>query len=106
MAFNFDEEPAAAATAEPEKKTFTIRFKPKPDLYAKANEAALLLREIERLGDATITCDASELPLLTELDPEGAYLTWTVELKTDADEAAIREVFEFVEWDCDLEISR
>ncbi len=102
IAFNFDEEPAAPA--EPEKKTFSIRFKPKPDLYAKANEAALLLREIERLGVATITCDTSELPLLSELDPEGAYLAWTVELKTDADEATIREVFEFVEWDCDLEI--
>jgi two-component system, chemotaxis family, sensor kinase CheA len=102
IAFNFDEEPAAPA--EPEKKTFSIRFKPKPDLYAKANESALLLREIERLGETTITCDMSELPLLGELDPEGAYLTWTVELKTDADEAAIREVFEFVEWDCDLEI--
>ncbi len=102
IAFNFDEEPAAPA--EPEKKTFSIRFKPKPDLYAKANESALLLREIERLGEATITCDMSELPLLSELDPEGAYLAWTVELKTDADEAAIREVFEFVEWDCDLEI--
>ncbi len=104
MTFNFDEEPAAAAP-EPDKKTFTISFKPKPDLYAKANEAALLLREIERLGDATITCDSSELPLLSELDPEGAYLTWTVELKTDVGEEAIREVFEFVEWDCDLEIT-
>jgi two-component system, chemotaxis family, sensor kinase CheA len=103
IAFNFDEEPAPAP-AEPDKKTFSIRFKPKPDLYAKANESALLLREIERLGEAEIECDTSELPLLSELDPEGAYLAWTIELKTDADEAAIREVFEFVEWDCDLEI--
>ncbi len=102
IAFNFDDEPQAAP-AEPE-KTFTISFKPKPDLYAKANETALLLRELERLGQATITCDASDLPLLSELDPEGAYLAWTVELKTTADEAAIREVFEFVEWDCDLDI--
>jgi two-component system chemotaxis sensor kinase CheA len=102
IAFNFDDEPAAPVEAA--KKTFTITFKPKPDLYAKANESGLLLREIERLGEVEITCDTEDLPLLGELDPEGAYLSWTVVLSTDADEAAIREVFEFVEWDCDLEI--
>jgi two-component system chemotaxis sensor kinase CheA len=102
IAFNFDEEPAAEA--ETPKKSFTITFKPKPDLYAKANETGLLLRELERLGEAKITCDVADLPLLSELDPEGAYLSWTVELQTDANEAAIREVFEFVEWDCDLDI--
>jgi two-component system chemotaxis sensor kinase CheA len=102
IAFNFDDEPAAPA--EVPKKTFTIQFKPKPDLYAKANEAGLLLREMERLGELRISCDTSEVPLLSELDPEGAYLSWTVELETDCNESAIREVFEFVEWDCDLEI--
>jgi len=103
MSFNFDDGPSEPAG--PALKHFTIKFKPKPDLYAKANEAGLLLREIERLGEARITCDMSELPLLTELDPEGAYLTWTIELDTDKDRADIQEVFEFVEWDCDLEIT-
>jgi len=102
IAFNFDEEPQAAP--ENSQKTFTINFRPKPDLYAKANEAGLLLREVERLGEVTITCDTTDLPLLSELDPEGAYLAWSIELKTDQSEDAIREVFEFVEWDCDLEI--
>ncbi len=104
IAFNFDEEPAAPTEAV--KNTFTIRFKPKPDLYAKANEAALLLRELERMGEAQITCDTSDLPLLSELDPEGAYLAWTIELKTDQSESAVREVFEFVELDCDLDIKQ
>jgi two-component system chemotaxis sensor kinase CheA len=101
MAFNFDEEPEAPAVT---KKTFTVHFKPKPDLYAKANESFLLLREMGRLGECKITCDTTDLPLLSELDPEGAYLAWTVELETDRDASAIREVFEFVEWDCDLVI--
>jgi two-component system chemotaxis sensor kinase CheA len=85
-------------------KTFTIRFKPKRELYANANEALLLLRELGRLGDMTVACDASGLPLLNELEPDGAYFSWTVELATAKDEAAIREVFEFVEGDCDLAI--
>jgi two-component system chemotaxis sensor kinase CheA len=90
--------------AAPRENVFTIRFKPKPVLYAKANETALLFREIAGLGETTASCDASGLPLLSELDPEGSYLTWTIVLKTARDEAAVREVFEFVEWDCDLEI--
>ncbi|MGH6798593.1 MAG: Hpt domain-containing protein, partial [Roseiarcus sp.] len=85
-------------------REFVIRFKPKPALYAKANESALLLRELSSLGEMSIVCDAADLPLLPELDPEGAYLTWVINLKTRRDEAAIREVFEFVEWDCDLDI--
>jgi two-component system chemotaxis sensor kinase CheA len=93
--------------AEPEAtdRVFVIRFKPHPDLYAKANEAALILREIARLGKATTTCDRSDVPLLGELDPEGSYLCWTIELRTSADATAVRDLFEFVEWDCDLEIS-
>jgi two-component system chemotaxis sensor kinase CheA len=96
---DLETEPVAA------ERRFTIRFKPHPDLYAKANEAALILREITRLGEATITCDTSDVPMLTELDPEGSYLAWTIRLTTSADAAAVREVFEFVEWDCDLDIS-
>ncbi len=81
-----------------------IRFKPTSGLYAKANEAALLLRELARLGQLTVTLDATLLPDLTELDPEGAYLIWNVALRADCDEATVREVFEFVEDDCELEI--
>src|SRR5579883_554051 len=91
---------------EPAKRSFLIRFKPKPSLYAKANEAALILRELGELGRTKVACDTSELPLLSELDPEGAYLAWTIELETEQDEAAIREVFEFVAWDCELEIGQ
>ncbi|MEO3389361.1 chemotaxis protein CheA [Mesorhizobium sp. CAU 1741] len=80
-----------------------ITFKPKPDLYAKANDAVRLLRELGRLGEMQVTCDVSEVPLLTELDPEGACLTWNISI-SGTDEKSVREIFEFVEFDCDLEI--
>jgi two-component system chemotaxis sensor kinase CheA len=92
------------APTDPSLRTYTIRFKPKPALYAKANETILLLRELKRLGEASVECDTTDLPLLGELDPEGAYLAWTIHLKTVSDEASVREVFDFVAWDCDLEI--
>ncbi|HZZ68074.1 MAG TPA: Hpt domain-containing protein, partial [Phenylobacterium sp.] len=83
---------------------FQVRFKPRADLYAKANEAALLLRELGRLGEIAVELDDSGLPALTDLDPEAAYLAWTVTVTGDADETAIREVFEFVDGDCELEV--
>jgi two-component system chemotaxis sensor kinase CheA len=93
---------------EPEAPTqlpsWIISFRPRPELYAKANETALLLRELTRLGETVVEVDASALPGLAELEPEGAYLTWNIRLTGPADEVPIREVFEFVEWDCDLKI--
>jgi two-component system chemotaxis sensor kinase CheA len=92
--------PAAAVPAG-----FQVRFKPRADLYAKANETALLLRELGRLGEIAVELDDSGLPALTDLDPEAAYLAWTVTVTGDADETAIREVFEFVDGDCELEVT-
>ena len=93
---------AAAAPAAP--SGFVVRFRPRTDLYAKANEAALLLRELTRLGETQVELDASDVPLLSDLDPEAAYLAWTVTVTGEVDETTIREVFEFVDGDCELEI--
>ena len=92
------------APSAPAEQSWTVRFRPAAELYAKANEAAVLLRELGRLGSATVTLDVGALPAFPDLDPEGAYLSWTVELVT-AQPDAIREVFEFVEGDCELDIA-
>ena len=84
---------------------FRIVFEPRPELYAKGNDTAILFRELERLGQMTVACDTSSVPLLGELDPEGACLSWSIDLETDKGEAEIREIFDFVEWDCTLTIT-
>ncbi|WP_312160577.1 chemotaxis protein CheA [Phenylobacterium sp.] len=94
-------EPAAASGG-----AWIIAFAPKTEMYAKANEAGLVLRELARLGETEVTLDDSDLPPLDQIAAESAYLRWTVRLTTEADEASIREVFEFVEDDCVLSISR
>ncbi|HEY9234104.1 MAG TPA: Hpt domain-containing protein, partial [Phenylobacterium sp.] len=93
------DEPQAAAGA-----TWIIEFAPKTSMYAKANEAGLVLRELARLGESEVTLDDSALPSLDQMQAEHAYLSWTIRLTTEADEASIREVFEFVEDDCVLSI--
>jgi two-component system, chemotaxis family, sensor kinase CheA len=96
---------AADAELAPD-NVWTVSIRPKSDLYRKANETALLLRELSRLGPIKATLDDRHLPDLDDLDPEAAYVTWNVRVETDEDEAAIREVFEFVDGDCDLDIIR
>lgn len=83
---------------------FRIHFRPKPTLYARANEAIRILLELKALGEYTVFCDSTELPLLTELDAEGAYFAWTIDLATSASASDIEQIFEFVASDCDFGI--
>ena len=97
-------QPVQFAAAEPAEQNWIVHFRPLPALYAKANEAALLLRELGALGATTVTLDTSGLPDLAELDPEGAYLAWTVTLTTAQPRSAILAVFEFVDGDCEIDV--
>ncbi len=89
----------------PDLPAYEITFKPRSDLYSKGNDATLLLRDLSRLGEMSVYCNMDALPGLDELDAEAAYFYWNITLKTDKGEDAIRTVFEFAEWDCDLQIT-
>jgi two-component system chemotaxis sensor kinase CheA len=103
MTISLDAQAADAAVLD---NIWTVSIRPKSDLYRKANETGLLLRELARLGPIQATLDDSVLPTLEFLDAEAAYVTWSVRVETEEGEEAIREVFEFVDGDCELEITR
>ncbi|MCJ8520882.1 two-component system chemotaxis sensor kinase CheA [Pseudorhizobium tarimense] len=84
--------------------TYEISFRPRRELFSKGNEAALLLRDLSRIGEVSINCDLDALPALESMDPEESYFSWKISLKTVKTEDDIRAVFEFAEWDCDLEV--
>ncbi len=98
-------QPVAIALETAPLQDWTIRFQPQAAMYAKANDAGLLLRELGRLGATAVVLDMSALPELALLEPEGAYLAWTVTLSSSEPESAIREVFEFVDGDCELTVA-
>lgn len=95
----------SAPLAAPSAAGWRIVFRPHPRLYASANDVSLLLRELTRLGQTSVELDASGLPSLEALDAEDAHLIWTIVLTGDVSEAAVRDVFDFVEMDCDLSIT-
>ena len=83
---------------------FAIHFGPHAGLLKRANEPLLLVRQLQELGPLKINADLSRLPPFADLQPNEAYFSWNFELETSKGEAAIRDVFQFVEGDCDLTI--
>ncbi len=92
----------------PGKKLFSIKFQPNLELMRFGNEPYFILRELKKLsgdGHYKATANIDKVPQFSQYNPENCYLSWTIELETEASEAAIRECFEFVEDDCKLTIS-
>ncbi|RLL70939.1 chemotaxis protein CheA [Paenirhodobacter hankyongi] len=83
-----------------------IRFRPADALYASGNEPLHLLRALAALGAAEVRCDTSDVPALEALRPDAALLSWRITLPGEIAEEELREVFDFVEDVCTLEIGR
>lgn len=102
--FSFDDFGGEEKPVEPYAPTCEIVFQPKRELYSKGNEATLLLRDLSRIGEMSIRCDMDKLPPLEDMNPEEAYFSWKISITTEKGEDGVRSVFEFAEWDCDLDI--
>ena len=85
---------------------WNILFVPEHHLVQTGNDPLLLFSALADLGSLSIQAKINELPALTDMDAEEIYIGWQLELKTYASEADIREVFEWVEDECRLEISQ
>lgn len=99
--------PVAAQAANPGRavRTVAIRFHPRAELYQRANEPQLLIRELQSLGQVKIVADLSRLPDIDVIDPEGAHVGWDLRLESDCSLDKVEEVFEFVTDDCELVIA-
>ena len=87
-------------------KGWKIEFRPYPHLFRTGNDPVRMFRELAGLGEMSVEVDASRLPAFEDLDAEESHLGWTLTLRGDAiDRAAVEEVFEWVDGDCDLSIS-
>ncbi|MDO3377768.1 chemotaxis protein CheA [Geoalkalibacter halelectricus] len=88
-----------------ETRTWRIRFRPAPDIFANGTNPLSLLRELCELGEARVVAQTDLIPTIDDLNPEACYLYWDIILTTRADRNAIADVFIFVEDDCELSIT-
>ena len=93
---------APAAGAMPE---WRISFRPHGGIYQQGVDPGMFLDNLRALGDCEIHALVDAVPSLGDLDPEQSYLAWDIRLATTARESEIRDVFCFIEGDCDLGIA-
>ena len=76
---------------------WTIRFRPDERALLNGMRPEGLIRELAGLGNLTTHFHDGDVPPLSELDPECAYLTWIVRLEGTATRADIEDVFIFAD---------
>ncbi|GAA0289368.1 chemotaxis protein CheA [Rhodovulum strictum] len=82
---------------------FRIRLAASSDLFRNGHDPVLLFSELAALGRVETRCDMSGLPAGDEFDPERCYLNWDITLRGPMTEAAVRDVFMFLEDLCEIE---
>jgi len=93
--------------SEPSQKPvgWHIAFRPYASMLKTGNDPINLFRELENLGHLDIKVDISQLPDFNNIQAQSCYLSWELDLRTNADKNVVNEIFEWVEDECDLEIS-
>ncbi|MFC3034846.1 chemotaxis protein CheA [Pseudoalteromonas fenneropenaei] len=97
-------EASAEATLEPEQQTYQVDFKPHPHLFRTGNEPLYMIGELAELGDLETQVFHDGVPPVDDIVAEDCYLAWRFFLTTNAPESKIREVFEWVEDDAEINI--
>ena len=84
---------------------WVITFTPHIGMLITGNDPIRMFRVLSELGELSIEADVSKIPTFDDFIVEECYLSWQLTLKGHIRKEDIEEVFEWVEDDCDLEIS-
>ncbi len=81
-----------------------IRFAPHRDMLKTGNDPVRIIRELDSMGDIQVVVNINNLPSLDDINPEESYLSWDIILDSAVSEIEIREVFAWVEDECELQV--
>jgi len=95
---------AASADQSAAVEGYKIEFIPAREIFSSGNDPLRILAQLASLGTVQVACASDPLPTLRELDPACCYVSWRVELHTQASQSEVRELFAWVEDECRLEI--
>ncbi len=84
---------------------YAISFQPNAVMYQNGHEPLQLFAALKKMGELHVTTDFENVPELSAFDFDEGYLDWDLTLHTTETEAAIADVFNFVEGLCELKIS-
>jgi two-component system chemotaxis sensor kinase CheA len=104
------QEPAEAKAAPKTEANFgalpewRIRFAPGPDMLRNGSDPLLLIKELAGLGKLKVEASLVAVPPFAELEPQRCYVSWDMTLSTASGADAIRDVFIFVQDNCELSV--
>ncbi len=88
--------------ASPSIVGWNVSFKPLSHLFKTGNDPVRIIKELSELGSIKANVDLSAVPEFDLLDPEECCLSWQIELSGGATEEQVRDVFAWVDEDCEL----
>ena len=92
------------ASNDGSRKTWRIRFKPNPEIFLSGSNPLGLINELRELGMCHVIAHTDQIPPLDDINPELCYIYWDIILTGACDIDVIKDVFIFVEDDCNLKI--
>ena len=90
---------------EKAERRWLVDFAPHENFFLRGNNPLLLIRELQRLGTCRVTKNFSKYPGWEDFNADNCYMSWLVEITTESSEEELREIFDWVDTDCDLSIS-
>jgi two-component system chemotaxis sensor kinase CheA len=96
---------AAVAAESARTVEWIIDLRPGPEFFERGTDPVRIFRELGVLGNLLVTANLDSLPSCQTMEPGRCYLSWSLSLVSDAPEAAIREIFEWVNADCELTVT-
>jgi two-component system chemotaxis sensor kinase CheA len=99
---------AATTTVAPEvvegEKTYLISFIPREELLQNGTNPLFLLDDLHALGEGHSIVYTHKIPSFEHFEPENNYCLWQILLTTTESLNEIKDVFIFVEDECDLSV--
>jgi two-component system chemotaxis sensor kinase CheA len=86
-------------------RRYDLTFTPDTDIFKRGVRLENLLADLAGLGNLTVRAQVSDPGDLSDFDPKDCLTSWHLSLETCAGEAEIREIFEFVADEGQLQVS-
>ncbi|MFK8077247.1 MAG: chemotaxis protein CheA [Granulosicoccus sp.] len=97
-------DPQSAETSTNAETVWDIEFTPKQPFFLRGNNTLLLIREVIRLGECQVSYKPESIPAWSDFDGNTSYLSWQISLTSSSSEEELKEIFEWVDTDCELSI--
>ncbi len=87
-------------------KNFLIHIKPNSDILRNGTNPFYLLDDLHAMGTAKVLAFTKDVPDLVQFQPISNYCNWQVILNTTESVNEIKDVFIFVEDECEIDIQQ